>query len=83
MMYTQDYFPLFPWFGVLLLGVGLGNVFYPGGKRGFTIREPGMVGEVIAKIGNGAVTLFIYLVHIPVIFVVLWIFSSLTGIGYL
>jgi len=83
MMYTQDYFPLFPWFGVLLLGVGLGNVFYPGGKRGFTIREPGKIGEVIAKIGNGAVTLFIYLVHIPVIFVILWIFSSLTGIGYL
>ena len=83
MMYTQDYFPLFPWFGVLLLGVGLGNVFYPRGRRGFTIREPGKIGEVIAKIGNGAVTLFIYLVHIPVIFVILWIFSSLTGIGYL
>ncbi len=83
MMYTQDYFPLFPWFGVLLLGVGLGNVFYPRGRRGFTIREPGKIGEAIAKIGNGAVTLFIYLVHIPVIFVILWIFSSLTGIGYL
>lgn len=83
MMYTQDYFPLFPWFGVLLLGVGLGNVFYPGGRRSFTIREPGMIGEALARIGNGAVTLFIYLVHIPVIFVILWIFSSLTGIGYL
>ncbi|WP_319378615.1 heparan-alpha-glucosaminide N-acetyltransferase [uncultured Methanocorpusculum sp.] len=83
MQYTQDYFPLFPWFGVLLLGVGLGTVFYPNGRRSFTIREPGKIGEAFAKLGNGAVTLFIYLVHIPVIFVILWIFSSLTGIGYL
>ena len=83
MMYTQDYFPLFPWFGVLLLGFGLGNVFYPHGIRGFSIREPGPVGIGLAKLGNGMVTLFIYLVHVPVIFVILWIISSLTGIGYL
>ena len=83
LMYTQDYFPLFPWFGVLLLGVGLGTVFYPHGIRGFSMREPGKIGVVLSKLGNGAVTLFIYLVHVPVFFVILWIFSALTGIGYL
>ncbi len=83
MIYTQDYFPLFPWFGVLLFGVGLGNVFYPHGIRFFALRGPGMIGVVLAKLGNGAVTLFIYLVHVPVFFVILWIISSLTGIGYL
>ena len=37
----------------------------------------------MAKLGNGTVTLFIYIIHMPVIFVILWIFSALTGIGYL
>lgn len=36
---TQDYFPLFPWFGVLLIGVALGAVLYPNGVRGFHLRE--------------------------------------------
>jgi len=83
MMYTQDYFPLFPWYGVLLLGVGVGTVFYPNGKRGFKMFKPGKIGLALAKLGNGMVTLFIYLVHIPVFFVILWIFSVITGIGFL
>lgn len=84
MQFTQDYFPLFPWFGVLLLGIGLGNVFYPNGKRGFTMKiKPGVILTGLAKLGNGMVTLFIYLVHIPVFFVILWIFSAFTGIGHL
>ena len=82
--HTPDYFPLFPWTGVLLLGVGLGNVFYPNGIRGFTLNyKPGKFLQAMAKLGNGMVTLFIYITHMPVIYVVLWIFGSLTGIGYL
>ena len=81
---TPDYFPLFPWTGVLLLGVGLGNVFYPNGIRGFTLNyTPGKILQTVAKLGNGTITLFIYIIHMPVIFVILWIFSALTGIGYL
>ncbi len=83
MAYTQDYFPLFPWFGVLLIGIGLGAVFYPNGIRGFRLPEPGPLGRFFARIGNGRVTLAVYLVHIPVIFAILWIVSVVTGIGYL
>ncbi|MDO5845752.1 MAG: heparan-alpha-glucosaminide N-acetyltransferase [Methanocorpusculum sp.] len=84
LLYTQDYFPLFPWAGVLLLGVGLGNVFYPNGIRGFKLTyQPKRVIHFLTKLGNGMVTLFIYLVHIPVIFVIMWIFGAITGIGYL
>ncbi len=82
--HTQDYFPLFPWAGVLFLGVGLGNIFYPNGVRGFTLKyKPGHILQWLAKIGQGSVTLFIYLVHVPVLFVIVWIFSVITGIGYI
>ncbi len=79
-----DYFPLLPWVGVLLLGVGTGNVFYPHGVRGFKLTyRPKAVLRFFAKIGNGMITLFIYLVHMEVFFIGFWIFSALTGIGYL
>ena len=82
--HTPDYFPLFPWTGVLLLGVGLGNVFYPNGIRGFTLKYvPGKILQAMAKLGHGTVTLFIYIIHMPIIFVILWIFGAITGIGYL
>lgn len=83
LLYTQDYFPLLPWLGVLLLGVGIGNVFYPNGVRNFTLNyKPKKVIRFLSKLGNGMITLVIYLVHMPVIYVVLWIFTNLTGIGY-
>lgn len=78
-----EYFPVIPWMGVLLLGIGIGNVFYPKGVRGFKIKDVGKIGTFLSKIGNGRVTLFIYLVHIPVFFVILWIFGAVTGVGYL
>lgn len=78
-----EYFPIFPWLGALLLGIGLGNVFYPNGVRGFKMKEVGKIGKFFSKLGNGRVTLFIYLIHVPVIFIALWIFSAITGIGYI
>ncbi|HJJ36253.1 MAG TPA: heparan-alpha-glucosaminide N-acetyltransferase [Methanocorpusculum sp.] len=84
MAHAMDYFPIFPWVGVLLLGVGIGNIFYPNGIRGFKLPyTPKIVLRTFAKLGNGMVTLFIYLVHMPVFIAALWIFSALTGIGYL
>lgn len=82
LLYTQDYFPLLPWAGVLLLGVGLGNVFYPDGVRGFKLTyKPKAVIRFLAKTGNGMVTLIIYLVHMPVIMAILAIFCAITGMG--
>lgn len=80
---TQDYFPLLPWFGVLLIGIALGTILYPEGKRRFKIPDAGPVGKFFAKIGHGNVTLIVYLVHIPIIFIILWVISLITGIGYL
>lgn len=89
---SMEFFPLLPWFGVLLLGVGIGNIFYPGGVRRFNPKPesvekiPGFVNkavDLLAKIGNGNVTLIVYLVHAPVIMGILQIVSLITGVGYL
>ena len=31
--YPRDFFPIFPWVGVMLLGVCLGALLYPNGIR--------------------------------------------------
>lgn len=80
---TQDYFPLLPWFGVLLVGIALGDLFYPNGIRSFRFPAAGPAGKFLARIGNGKVTLAVYLIHIPVIFAILWVVSTVTGFGYL
>lgn len=81
LQHTPDYFPLFPWSGFILLGIGLGNIFYPKGVRSFSVRKPGVLGRFFAKMGYGKVTLIIYLVHMPIFFVILWALSMITGIG--
>ncbi len=64
--YTFDYFPIFPWFGFILLGIHLGNRFYTNGKRIFRINEPQsrFIG-LLALIGKKP--LIIYLLHQPLL----------------
>lgn len=85
-LYPRDFFPLLPWFGVMLLGVWIGSVIYPKGVRTYKIREPKKFGSLIATIGK--YPLEIYLLHIPILFALLWIIMTiahLAGIpfGYL
>tara|TARA_Y100000310_G_C20604350_1_gene774742 strand:- start:481 stop:1188 length:708 start_codon:yes stop_codon:yes gene_type:complete len=65
--YTLDYFPIFPWFGAVLIGIALGNMLYRGGARRF--RLPNLASLPVVKemcfIGRHA--LVIYLVHFPVL----------------
>ncbi|MBE8538953.1 DUF1624 domain-containing protein [Geoglobus acetivorans] len=63
--FTFDYFPVFPWFGVFLLGVGTGAVFYPDGVRRFDFIFPeNPVSGMVSALGRH--TLEIYLIHQPV-----------------
>ena len=65
-----DYRPLLPWFGVVLLGLFVGNVVYGGGKRpeGFPRKAP-PVARPLVPLGRNS--LFIYLVHQPLLLALL------------
>lgn len=62
---TLDYFPIFPWFGVLLAGVFLGNYLYAGGKRQFEISYTGKNPLFRLFSGAGRYSLVIYFIHQP------------------
>ena len=69
-----DYSPLLPWFGVVLVGLFVGNVVYGGGKRpaGLTEKAPAATRPLVPL---GRNSLFIYLIHQPVLV------ALLTGLG--
>ena len=62
-----DYVPLLPWFGVFLLGMALGNYFYPNGNpiKGLGWEQGNVWVQLLARVGRKS--LAIYLVHQPVL----------------
>jgi uncharacterized membrane protein len=73
--FSVDYEPIFPWFGMVLIGMGLGEFLYPEGVRSFTLPQiPEIVVRPLAFLGRHS--LIIYLVHQPVIILVI---AAVTG----
>lgn len=73
--YSVDYTPLIPWFGMVLTGMGLGEVLYPGGVRRFSV--PGGAENAILPLAFlGRHSLIIYLVHQPVLILLI---AAVTG----
>jgi uncharacterized membrane protein len=71
--YTLDYFPLLPWFGLVLLGLFFGKLLYPEGKRRIKIREVrNPVTRLFCFLGRHS--LLLYLVHQPVLIAILYVF---------
>jgi len=68
---TEDYVPLFPWTGVLLLGIPVGHAFVQGrlGKLDRLERAP----HALAWLGRHS--LLIYMVHQPVLIGALWLIT--------
>jgi len=76
---SVDYTPLIPWFGVVLAGMGIGEFLYSGGVRRFSMPHlPELPVQLCAFLGMHS--LVIYLVHQPVIILLL---ATVTGIEVL
>ncbi len=71
--YTFDYFPVFPWFGLILIGIWLGNALYPDGRRSFAISDmpDNFAIKKLAFLGKHS--LLVYLIHQPIIVALLWL----------
>lgn len=69
---TADYFPLLPWFGVVLIGIFLGNVLYPNHKRAFYLYDLSYLSCLKWVCLLGKHSLFIYLVHQPVLIIIMY-----------
>jgi len=67
---SVDYTPLFPWLGMVLIGMGAGEYLYAGGVRQFSLRPlPDLFVRPLSFLGRHS--LVIYLVHQPVIILLL------------
>ena len=64
-----DYRPLLPWFGVVLMGLSFGNAVYGGGRPGGLPSAAPVLARPLLPLGRNS--LAIYLVHQPVMIVVL------------
>lgn len=77
---TLDYFPLLPWFGVVLFGLGMGDVLYRENKRRFSIPEFAHRKSARSVSWVGQHSLAFYLAHQPVIYAILWAFVGVKGL---
>ncbi len=63
--FTVDYFPLFPWIGLVLIGLFIGNTFYTDLIRKFPLKDLSKLSPIrfLSRLGKNS--LIIYLVHQP------------------
>jgi uncharacterized membrane protein len=76
---TNDYVPLFPWFGFVLAGVGLGRIVLPRlvASRVGAWAPQGGIGRLATFAGRHS--LAVYLVHQPLLLGLLYGVAALTG----
>jgi uncharacterized membrane protein len=65
--YTVDYFPLFPWLGVVLIGVFIGNTAYSEYQRRFVLPDLSEKRLIRFLSYLGRHSLLIYFLHQPII----------------
>jgi uncharacterized membrane protein len=69
--YSVDYFPIFPWFGVVLIGVFFGNLLYPDYTRKFKLYDLSNFNFIGLFCLIGRYSLIIYLIHQPILIILL------------
>jgi len=73
--YTVDYYPLLPWFGVVLIGIFVGNSLYQNNVRKFSLKNHSQFIVIRFTCFLGRHSLIIYLVHQPILIGLFRLFS--------
>ena len=73
--YTIDYFPILPWFGIILIGISIGNIIYPDYKRNFDLLDISTFKIIRFLCLLGRYSLIIYFLHQPIIIAMLYILA--------
>ena len=71
--YTLDYYPLFPWFGIILIGIFVGNSLYPNYTRKFDLKDRSGFLPIRLFCMLGRRSLLIYLIHQPILIALLYL----------
>lgn len=75
---TEDYVPLVPWFGVVLLGLHIAQWMDRNGKLS-ALNEPAWASRAAPLLLAGRHSLLVYMLHQPVLFGILGLFSLAIG----
>jgi len=80
--HSLDYFPIIPWFGMIMVGLFLGRSLYPDYKRRLSFRahSPPSSTKLICLLGKNS--LLIYLAHQPLILCILY-FLCTQDVGHI
>jgi uncharacterized membrane protein len=74
-----DYYPVFPYFGIVLIGIFVGRILYPTGLRRFAWPDLSQVGLVQGLRFLGRHSLLIYLLHQPILIGLLFVLGFRPG----
>jgi len=72
-----DHYPLLPWFGIVLVGIYAGQVLFPAGKSTLHVPTSPLLSK-LAFLGRHSLT--IYLLHQPLLVIVMLVLKALAGI---
>ena len=76
-----DWYPVLPWFGLVLVGITLGHTLYTGGQRQFALPDGSGLPVIRELAFLGRHALLIYLVHQPLLVGIAFAVSSITSGG--
>jgi len=77
MFYTIDYFPLLPWFGIILIGIFIGNTIYSKYTRRFNLLDLSKNKFIGFFTFLGKNSLIIYFIHQPIILSILYLYLKI------
>lgn len=69
---SLDYYPLFPWLGVILYGMAAGKLLYAGKQP--LLPAVGLSSKILSYLGRHS--LLIYLIHQPILLTILFLLFS-------